>query len=346
MNNDVVEWPEAQLEHLGRCPVCGGTERHLLHKGMTDRVFGIADGAWDMYLCHRCASGYLDPRPDKESIEKAYLGYFTHAAEDHPIVRRKGGLRSFLHDLINGYENSVYGLDRAPCSPLGRVLLPFVPSLRSAADAECRHLPRAAQGKRLLDVGCGNGGFLSLAKRAGWDVEGVDFDADAVVAAQSRGLSVHHGGADVLGHRQNYYDVITICHVIEHVHDPAAVLATLHGMLKPGGILWLDTPNLDSLGFSKFGADWRDLDPPRHLHVFSRRALKACLRDAGFKSLKQRWRGMSSFEVYSASEAIAKTGDGGSSSYQGRPPLHAIGTELLEMLWPARREFLTFTARK
>lgn len=347
MSKNPRPWPQSDLEAVPQCPVCNSSERSLLYKGLTDRVFGVADGMWDLYRCSHCASGYLDPRPTAASIGRAYAGYYTHDAEDHPIVRRKGGIRSLLHDLINGYQNRRYGLRRSPASPLGRWLLPFFPSLRTAADAECRHLPPLpACGGRLLDVGCGNGGFLMLARQAGWQVEGLDFDAGAVQAARSRGLEVHHGGVEILEERSACYDVITLCHVIEHVHDPVATLRRLHALLKPGGMLWLDTPNLSSLGASRFGPHWRDLDPPRHLVLFTHSSLINSLAKAGFGSIKQHWRGMSLFEVYASSESIEAGGIGFGASHQGRPPLRDVLAELREMVQPSRREFITISARK
>jgi 2-polyprenyl-3-methyl-5-hydroxy-6-metoxy-1,4-benzoquinol methylase len=340
-------WPQADLETVPYCPVCGSVERSLFYKGLTDRVFCVADGAWDLYRCAQCSSGYLDPRPTPESIGRAYASYYTHDVEDHPIVRRKGRIRSLLHDLINGYQNRRYGLRRSPALSIGRWLLPLLPSLRTAADAECRHLPPLpAGGGRILDVGCGNGGFLMLAQQAGWRVEGLDLDAGAVQAARSRGLEVHHGGIEVLSKYSACFDVITLCHVIEHVYDPITTLRRLYALLKPGGVLWLDTPNLASLGAMRFGPHWRDLDPPRHLVLFTPSSLMNSLVAAGFGSCKQHWRGMSLFDVYAPSEAIANGGVGINASRQGRPPLRDVLAELREMVQPARREFLTLSARK
>lgn len=347
MSETTRTWPQADLEVVPCCPVCGNVERSLLYKGLTDRVFCVADGAWDLYRCGQCACGYLDPRPTPESIGRAYASYYTHDIEDHSIVRRKGRVRGLLHDLVNGYQNRRYGLQRNPALSIGRWLLPLLPSLRTAADAECRHLPPLpAGGGRVLDVGCGNGGFLMLAQQAGWQVEGLDFDAGAVQAARSRGLEVHHGGIEVLGKYSACFDVITLCHVIEHVHDPVATLRRLHALLKPGGVLWLDTPNLSSLGAVRFGPHWRDLDPPRHLVLFTPSSLKKSLVAAGFNSYKQHWRGMSLFDVYAPSESIANGGTGINASHQGHPPLRDVLAELREMIQPARREFLTLSAFK
>lgn len=340
-------WPQADLEAVPNCPVCGSATRSLLYEGLTDRVFGVADGNWTLYRCAQCASAYLDPRPTPDSIGRAYTGYYTHAAEDHPIVRRRGRIRSLLHDLINGYQNHRYGVLRSPASPMGRWLLPLLPSLRAAADAECRHLPPLpAGGGRLLDVGCGNGGFMALAKQAGWTVQGVDFDPEAVRTARSRGLDVRVGGIEVFGEESACFDVITICHVIEHLFDPVVVIRRMYELLKPGGCLWLDTPSLDSLGHQRFGDCWRDIDPPRHLVLFANRSLTKLLEDSGFKSVSRHWRGMSVFDVYAPSEAIERGEIGSTASHKGHPPMAAILAELREMVQPSRREFLTISARK
>lgn len=343
----IKPWPPNDLERVASCPICSSGERNILYAGLTDRVFCVADGEWNLYECSKCLSGYLDPRPTVESIGRAYSDYYTHLTEDHAIVRRVGLLRSVLHDLISGYQNKKYGVKRRPAHTAGQWLIPLIPSLCAAADAECRHLPKLpTAGGRLLDIGCGNGGFLVLAAQAGWHVEGIDFDPVAVATARGRGLSVRQGGSDMLSGEEEQFDVITLCHVIEHVHHPETLLRDIYKSLKPGGTLWLDTPNLNSVGARRFGGAWRDLDPPRHLVLFNPASLKSCLQAAGFTSLKQYWRGMSVFDVFAASEAIQRGDVGMGASHHGKPPFRDVLTELAEMFLPSKREFLTFSARK
>lgn len=343
----IVPWPPNDLETVRACPVCGGIDSATLHDGLTDRVFGAAPGAWSLKRCGTCGSGYLDPRPTRASISKAYDGYYTHSTSDHPLVRPIGRVRSALHVALNGYQDARWGTRHERSAPLGRWLIPLIPPLRSAADAQCRHLPAApAGGGLLLDLGCGNGGFLELARQAGWSVEGLDFDAAAVGAAQTRGLPARLGGIEMLDECHARYDVITLSHVIEHVHDPASLARRLFELLKPGGRLWLETPNLASLGANRYGPNWRGLEPPRHLVLFNRSSLTRLLASTGFRAIKQHWRGMTVFEVFAASEAIAHGQLGTTGSYQGRPPWRAVAAEIQEMLAPSKREFLTFTARK
>lgn len=235
MNTFNTPWPAADLENVPTRPPCGARKSMQLYDKMTDRVFGTSPGIWSLKRCVQCGSAYLDPRPTQASITRAYAGHFTHSSHDHPTVRSTGRLGSMLNAAINGYQNHRYGVKRAPASKWGRWAIPLAPSLRSAADTECRHLPQPQPHGRLLDVGCGNGGFLTLAQQAGWEVEGLDFDAAAVRTATSRGLSVRLGGLEVLKNLRDCYDVITLSHVVEHVYDPTSLLCGLRDLLKPGG---------------------------------------------------------------------------------------------------------------
>jgi 2-polyprenyl-3-methyl-5-hydroxy-6-metoxy-1,4-benzoquinol methylase len=74
-------------------------------------------------------------------------------------------------------------------------------------------------------------------------------------------------------------------HVIEHVHDPVAAVCEAHALLRPGGRLWLATPNLGSYLAGKFKENWFPLDPPRHLTLFHCEVLARIIEKAGFKSM-------------------------------------------------------------
>lgn len=142
---------------------------------------------------------------------------------------------------------------------------------------------------RVLDIGCGNGSFLALMRSAGWDIAGVESDPQAAKLASERlNISVceEQFGKGIFAAAS--FHAITLHHMIEHVHDPIGVIAECRRLLKPEGLLIIVTPNLSSVGHAFFGADWRGLEPPRHLHVFTPRALAACAELAGIsvKSLQ------------------------------------------------------------
>lgn len=343
----IKPWPKEELEAVLQCPVCRSPQRKLLHGGLVDQAFRVADGSWDLYRCTRCACAYLDPRPTPSGIGRAYTRYYTHDPASQPQIANGDNLRSFMHALIRGYMNHRYGLSRRPALSLGRWLVPLVPPLRAFAAMRYRHLPpQPVGGGRVLDVGCGNGGFLAVAREAGWEVEGVDFDIEAVNAARSLGLNVRHGGIELFLDKCACYDVITLSHVIEHVHDPVALVQRLYELLKPGGMLWLETPNIDSLGSRRFGRNWRGLEPPRHLVMFTTKALVGCLRAAGFRDVRRLWRGVSVFEVFSASEAIEKKEHIDAPDRRKPLRLAHLLAEVWEMSLSSRREFITCLAIK
>ncbi|MGZ8463014.1 MAG: class I SAM-dependent methyltransferase [Candidatus Deferrimicrobiaceae bacterium] len=140
---------------------------------------------------------------------------------------------------------------------------------------------------RLLDIGCGNGDFLARMRGKGWEVEGLEVDSEAVKSARSRhGLTIHHGALETWKLPDGSFDAITANHVIEHVHDPIALIRECLRVLKPGGVLVLATPNINGDAHRVFGRNWTHLDPPRHLHLFSGTTLKECGTRAGFQKIE------------------------------------------------------------
>ena len=83
------------------------------------------------------------------------------------------------------------------------------------------------------------------------------------------------------------FAAVTMSHSLEHLHDPVAGLREIRRILQPGGTVWIDTPNLNSTGHKVFGADWRGLEPPRHLVLFTATALNSTLLRAGFDQIRQ-----------------------------------------------------------
>ncbi len=231
-----------------------------------------------MHRCHGCGAAYLDPRPTPETIGLAYATYYTHALPEPRGVGEGGRLRQALK---NGYLNSRFGYAFEPSLAAGAVALSVLPLHRRRCERAVRHLPRR-EGGRLLDVGCGNGAFLDLMRSQGWAVFGIDIDRDAVKACRARGLEVRHGAVHDCGFSEASFDAITLNHVVEHLHDPVAVLRHCYGLARPGGRLWIETPNLDSASHTHFDRYWMPLDPPRHLLLLDDGALRHLCTEAGW----------------------------------------------------------------
>jgi 2-polyprenyl-3-methyl-5-hydroxy-6-metoxy-1,4-benzoquinol methylase len=340
-----LQWPAGGLEWLGCCPVCEGTERRELYRDLRDRVFFCAPGAWTLQACQGCGVAYLDPRPTVETIGLAYSSYVTHHAAERPASEGMGIVRRWRRGLANGYRNWRYGTQEHPANRLGIALAYLLPHARAPLDLEFRHLPRHWPGARVLDVGSGNGGFLQWAAAAGWDAVGVDPDPAAVVAARVRGLKIHLGTLTDM-QEESPFDVITANHVIEHVHDPRAFLEGVRTLLKPGGTLWLETPNLSSLGHEMFGPAWLGLDPPRHLVLFTSQTLRELLRATGFRVVRQLPRPEVCQTTFAVSQAIADSSGNpladGALSLPLRLRAHLAGWRA--RITPERAEFLTVLA--
>jgi len=140
-----------------------------------------------------------------------------------------------------------------------------------------RYIDRAipATARRVLDYGCGAGGYLARVAVAGREAFGVDPIEPGETAKSWRWIVTD----DM--ERLGPYDWITLGHVLEHLDDPARVLARLTALLAPAGGLWIATPNAESFLFDVARGAARDVDYPRHREVFARAGLEQRLRAAG-----------------------------------------------------------------
>ncbi|MGH8271044.1 MAG: class I SAM-dependent methyltransferase, partial [Gammaproteobacteria bacterium] len=228
-------WPEAELDHLGACPLCHSSRRKLLHEGLSDKVFYCAPGVWTLWHCEDCEAAYLDPRPSPASIGMAYSNYFTH--ESVPRRARfenkpQTGLQGLVQRFRNGELNRCFGYRREPALRprwLSSVLPQLISSEVARLDRHIRQLP-PPQGpnSRLLDVGAGNGDFVALAQTLGYQAQGLEADANAVAVGRERGLALEQGSMPGAALEADAYEQITLNHVIEHLHDPHGALRELH----------------------------------------------------------------------------------------------------------------------
>jgi SAM-dependent methyltransferase len=338
------DWPADGLEAVPACPVCGGTERAVLHTGLRDRAFRTAPGHWTMMRCRRCGSAYLDPRPSPRTIELAYRSYYTHGSSPPPpsVGRVRQG-------LAGDYRRARWGYSDRQAIPGGRLIPLVAPSRGATVDRELRHLP-ATPGGRLLDVGCGSGAFVARMAELGWRAEGIDPDPTAVAGAREAGLDVEVGMVSDIDPAENAgaFDAVTLSHVIEHLHDPAGDLRRINELLPPGGLLWIATPNLEALGLRRFGRDWLGLDPPRHLVLFTRASLERLVRDAGLEPCPPPAPSPHALQMFSQSAAI---GDGrlpDEGPTRGMPRLRILAAiaNAISLREPQYAEELVMIARR
>jgi SAM-dependent methyltransferase len=210
-------------------------------------------------------------------------------------------------------------------------------------------MPRPPQGGGdLLDIGCGDGTFLRTARSCGWNAIGVEPDARSAAIARARGFTVHLGDIEVFLGQKEKFDVITLNHVIEHVHEPTELLQICYELLRSGGMIWLETPNVCSLGHRLFGCNWRGLEMPRHLVLFNCGSIQSALKEANFVRIKVAPYKNVCFGMFSQSYDIS-TGllpSPGARSYSFMLKVFAGLSGLVEKVNPRVREFLTVSAVK
>jgi len=164
--------------------------------------------------CRGCGVKFMNPQYTDRYLERLYAGY-TYA--DHPADR-----------------------------PLEHRRRPEVRLEGKRRSLEL--LARFVDVGRLLMIGCGDGLELEVARDLGWTVEGFDIDAEtAQRASAERGVPVHHGRLDRLGLRDGAFDAVFMDQVIEHPKDPDLYFRGVKQLLRPGGALFIGTPNIGSI---------------------------------------------------------------------------------------------------
>lgn len=170
----------------------------------------------------------------------------------------------------------------------------------------------------MLEVGCGNGRLLFLAHKDGWEVSGIElfsFLADSTKKAVGIDVKV----SDFLEYEAKegeFYDLIVLRHVLEHIPDPILAMNKINSLLKSGGYVVLEFPNADSLDLKfkwflrrngiyrrKFHRDYI----PHHCNEFCQRSFKLLLKKTGFRLLK--WQTYSSKKVLSPIYNVLKFGN-------------------------------------
>jgi SAM-dependent methyltransferase len=269
------------VESQPRCVVCGH-DGAIRYDDLSDRIFG-APGRWRIRACGNpgCGSLWLDPRPTLAEIHKAYSTYYTHESAAEESLRKR-----LVRLLTQARAEVVYARGKGhlpwPLSPVLCALAGWYPGLNEHLDLMIRYMKPPQTPSLLLDVGCGDGEALALLKTIGWNVMGLEFDPKAAQAARARGIEVREGDLAAASFPEATFDAVTSSHVIEHVYEPLEFLRESRRVLKASGTVIAVTPNADGWTHFRYGRDWRGLEPPRHLCIFTERALAALAESAGF----------------------------------------------------------------
>jgi 2-polyprenyl-3-methyl-5-hydroxy-6-metoxy-1,4-benzoquinol methylase len=250
------------------CPVCGSAD---IRQVMTVKDFTVSGESFPVMHCNGCQGRFTQRAPDAEGIGKYYRAesYISHT------------------DTRKGLVNRMYHLVRN---------LTLAAKLRMV-----RELTGLRTGT-LLDYGAGTGAFLDTMKRAGWTVTGLEPDDVARGVAKQRYDLELKGPEELSALPPGSFDVITLWHVLEHVHDLQVTVSRLERALKPGGILVIAVPNFTSGDAVHYGEFWAAWDVPRHLYHFSPSSMRTLLARHGLEVTTTRRMWFDSFYVSMLSE--------------------------------------------
>ncbi|HBA82737.1 MAG TPA: hypothetical protein DCZ95_01465 [Verrucomicrobia bacterium] len=248
---DVTSRYESMLE-LVQCNLCGAAEYEIVYPpryelARPDNLAETFRSSGDEILidrlvrCSKCGLQYLNPRLPPGIV-------------------------------LEGYSE---GKDETFVSQVAARERTFVKALKKIEKIV------SAKG-RILDVGTASGAFLGMAKQRGWDVMGCEPNRwMADWASRRYGITVVPGILSDMRLPADSFDVVTLWDVLEHTPDPQAVLADCHRILKPGGLLVVNYPDIHSSVARLMGRNWVFLLSV-HLYYFTRATMQALLNKSGF----------------------------------------------------------------
>ena len=258
------------------CPSCGNNGE-IIHQNVGDYFFGH-EGEWSFYKCGRekCGLVWIDPLPSPDELPKFYYDYYTHDASGLKAKLKSQLIAIMAPVAIN--PSSAQKWRRA----IALMVKSFYPRVASEAFYGLGSIAPFGE-RRMLDIGCGNGERLPLFAAVGWSqVAGVDVDPDAIQSAQALGREVKLGSMDSIPYSSGSFDFLFLHHVVEHVYSVEEGLQECFRVLRPGGKVYLLTPNANSRLHRYYGKYWRGLEAPRHLRIHTMGSLRHALCKAGF----------------------------------------------------------------
>ncbi len=153
----------------------------------------------------------------------------------------------------------------------------------SVAKSQIALIARCGPGQSLLDIGCGEGFFLSMAARSGYSVKGVDLSSDAAeYARKTFRVDVEASSLEEMQFAENSFDVATLWQVLEHVPYPLELLKEVNRILRPRGLLIVSTPDFEGAPARVLGTRWWDITR-LHINHFTDETLTAILQKAQFR---------------------------------------------------------------
>ena len=239
---------------------------------LREMMFGL-DECFRYARCPDCASVFIHQIP--EDLADYYsTKYYSFDLDPQAVMGRAGVSQAVAlvgRSVLLGHNVLGRSLHRLVSMRQVQTTLALFESIRLAG------LPRGKE-SRVLDIGSGSGALVYALSLVGLgEVTGIDpfNDSDRVFDTGAQVLRCD------LSEVRGAYDLIMLHHCFEHVPNPRETMAQVRELLAPGGRVLVRMPTVSSAAFERYGTSWLQLDPPRHLTVFSRIGMERLCADGG-----------------------------------------------------------------
>lgn len=251
------------------CRICGNTADNTIHNAR-EMMFGTRD-RFDYLKCGACGTLQLLQIPDM----RAYYPeeYYSFGAETEPTFQR---LRSRIAAGLMG-RSLLTGRGK-----LGLFLARKRPHIADKFPAWFRQFPSSLSlDSSILDFGSGSGALLQTLRSFGFrNLTGADAFIEKDI--DSGKIKIFKQGLEEVG---GQFDLVMLHHTFEHLPEPHTALRHIHRLTKPNGAALIRIP-IVSYAWEKYGVDWVQLDPPRHVFLYTEHAFVSMIEQAGFEVVR------------------------------------------------------------
>lgn len=260
------------METVG-CNLCGGLDFSPIYQNIPDEISGER---FNIVECSNCGLWFTNPRPEPKEIHRYYSPTYYSYNKQREYLSARIALfikKYYVAPPKNFLKVILYGI-------IAKLLKKYISVL----------IEGPGGGRKVLDVGCGDGRRVTWLLDYGFKVYGTDISENALRIARRNGLETFCGDLKEARYPSKFFDIIIFSQVFEHIHKPQETLVECYRILKDGGIIIIDVPNIESVLNKIYKKYWFPLEVPRHLYHFSKITLSRFLKDSGFTILYWKYR--------------------------------------------------------